>query len=227
MIGRLGFLWMLISCPALLFAQSYDFSSQLDVQNNAIYHEIIKQHPEKALVEITTGQTGIALDIRYATANNFMHRPMYKQSRAFVRKPVYDALLKVEAQLKPLGLGLKIFDAYRPYTVTVAFYEMAKDTNFVANPKTGSRHNRGCAVDLTLIDLKTGKDLPMPTGFDSFEKQAYSDYTDLSAEVIKNRALLKKVMEKNGFKQLKTEWWHFDFSGLKDYELLDVPFNSL
>lgn len=208
-------------------AQNHDYSSQLGVQNTAAYYKTVREHPEKALEEITTRQTGIVLDIRYATSNNFMKRPMYGQSRAFVRKPVYEALVELEKYLRQLGLGLKIFDAYRPYSVTVQFYEMAHDTNFVADPKKGSRHNRGCAVDLTLIDLKTGKELSMPTGFDSFEKQAYSDYTDLDPDVIRNRSLLKTLMEKRGFKQLSTEWWHFDYSGWENYELLDVPFNKL
>jgi len=193
----------------------------------ADYSLQIKTSPEKKLIELIKVVPGIKLDIKYATADNFMHRAMYKQARAFARAPVAEALKKVQADLKLQGFGLKIFDAYRPYTVTVDFFNMAKDTNFVANPKLGSKHNRGCAVDLTIIDLKTGKELNMPTPFDSFSRKAASAYSDLPAEQIKNRELLKSVMTAHGFAPLKTEWWHFDFTGWQTYELLDVPFQKL
>src|SRR5690606_11590550 len=116
-----------------------------------------------------------------------------------------------QAELKPLGYGLKIYDGYRPYDVTVAFYEAFRDTVFVASPYTGSRHNRGCAVDLTLIDLKTGKELEMPTPYDSFTKEAHAEYRDIPATAFKNRELLQRVMLKHGFRIYPDEWWHFDF----------------
>lgn len=187
----------------------------------------IKTSPDKRLVEISKAIPGIKLDIKYATKDNFMRRVMYSQARAFTRAPVVEALKQVQAELKQQGLGLKIYDAYRPYAVTVAFFKMTPDTNFVANPKLGSKHNRGCAIDLSIIDLKTGKELDMPTPFDSFSRKAASAYTDLPADQIKNRELLKAVMLAHGFTALKTEWWHFDFNGWQKYELLDVPFGSL
>ena len=122
---------------------------------------------------------------------------------------------------------MKIFDAYRPYTVTRKFFEIASDKNFVANPKDGSRHNRGCAIDLTLINLKTGKELAMPTPYDSFAPEAASDFNDLPMDVIKNRDLLRTVMEKNNFRVLNNEWWHFDFIGWRNFELMDIPFEDL
>jgi len=152
---------------------------------------------------------------------------MYPQARAFARLPVVLALKQVEAALKLQGLGLKIFDAYRPYAVTVKFYELIKDTDFVADPAKGSKHNRGCAIDLTIIELKTGKELDMPTSFDSFSKKAASNYIDLPKQEIADRALLKNVMQAHGFTELPTEWWHFDYNGWKNYELLDVPFSAL
>lgn len=187
----------------------------------------IKTSPDKRLVEISKAIPGIKLDIKYATKDNFMHRAMYSQARAFARAPVVEALKQVQAELKLQGLGLKIYDAYRPYAVTVAFFKMTPDTNFVANPKLGSKHNRGCAIDLSIISLKTGKELDMPTPFDSFSRKAASAYADLPANQIQNRELLKVVMQSHGFKALKTEWWHFDFNGWQKYELLDVPFGSL
>jgi len=152
---------------------------------------------------------------------------MYQQARAFARLPVVKALQQVEADLQTRGLGLKIYDAYRPYSVTVKFYEMAKDTNFVANPRQGSKHNRGCAVDLSLIDLKTGKELDMPTGFDSFSRKAAANYPAVSPTQLNNRELLKTIMQAHGFKVLNTEWWHYDFNGWAGYELLDIPFGAL
>lgn len=191
------------------------------------YATQIKAHPEKRLVELTKVIPGLKLDIKYATKDNFMHRAMYRQARAFARAPVAEALKQVQADLKQKGLALKIYDGYRPYAVTVDFFKFTPDTNFVAKPRRGSIHNRGCAIDLSLIDLKTGKELNMPTPFDSFSRKAASNYPDLSAEQIKNRELLKTVMQAHGFDELKTEWWHFDFIGWKQYELLDVPFEKL
>jgi D-alanyl-D-alanine dipeptidase len=140
---------------------------------------------------------------------------------------VVESLSKVQNELNKLGLGLKIFDGYRPYSVTVKFFDIATDKSFVANPKDGSRHNRGCAIDLTLINLRTGKELEMPTPYDSFAPEAAADFKDLRQLVIQNRDLLRSTMEKNGFKVLTNEWWHFDFNGYKSFEIMDIPFENL
>lgn len=195
-----------------------------DVQS---YKEQVKLDSNKTLVEIKKYIPNIALDIRYATTNNFMGEQMYASSGAFTRLPVVRALQKVQKELNQQGLGLKIFDGYRPYTVTVAFYEKQKDSVFVAAPWKGSRHNRGCAIDLTIIDLKTGKELKMPTGFDDFTKKAYADYSGASKKATENRELLKAVMSKNGFTVYKEEWWHYDFNNWKDYDLTDISFEEL
>lgn len=197
------------------------------VSNKKEYLKSVRQNRNMQLVELKKVVPDIKLDIRYATTNNFMHRKMYRQARAFSRLPVANALKAVQADLKKLGYGLKIFDGYRPYAVTVDFYKYASDKHFVADPKKGSKHNRGCAVDLTIIDLKTGKDVPMPTGYDAFDKKAAADYTDLPENILKNRALLKDVMQKHGFSMLKNEWWHFDFTGWKNYPVMDIPFEAL
>lgn len=156
-----------------------------------------------------------------------MKQVMYKQARAFARKPVVDRLKRIQTDLNRKGYGLKIFDAYRPYAVTIAFYKKASDKAFVANPKKGSRHNRGCAVDLTLIDLKTGKELEMPTAYDSFAPQASPTFKDLPVQVIKNRDYLVSVMARYGFRVIDNEWWHYDFTGWKNYDLMDIPFEKL
>lgn len=191
------------------------------------YDSLVAKNPNQALVELDKFVPGIVLDIKYATSDNLMHRPVYKTAQAFLRLPAAEALKAVELKLRPMGYGLKIFDGYRPYRATVAFYEQYHDTTFVASPYTGSRHNRGCAVDLTLIDLKTGKELSMPTPFDSFDKTAAADYAALPPEVLKNRALLQRVMLAHGFLVLPSEWWHFDFAGWQQYPVTDIPFEEL
>lgn len=191
------------------------------------YRQGIDRDSNLRLVEIKKYIPGLRLDIRYATADNFARQPVYSEARAFARLPVVMALKAVEEELNAQGLGLKIYDAYRPYAVTLKFFEIAEDKNFVANPKNGSRHNRGCAVDLTLIKLRTGKELRMPTPYDSFAPEAAAAYDDLPKKVLRNRALLTTVMEKHGFKVLANEWWHFDFNTWKEFDLMDIPFNQL
>jgi D-alanyl-D-alanine dipeptidase len=208
-------------------AQHYQYIDSSKVMGLKRYNQYIKAYPGSRLVEIKKYIPEIALDIRYATTNNFTHHQMYKQARAFARLPVVLALKQVEADLKTRGLGLKIYDAYRPYAITVKFYEVTPDTNFVADPRKGSKHNRGCAIDLSLIDLKTGKELDMPTGFDSFSKKAAANYPNLPPQEITNRTLLKNAMQAHGFKVIGTEWWHFDFTGWSHYPLLDIPFSQI
>lgn len=187
----------------------------------------VKTDPNNELVEIKKAIPNIKLDIRYATRNNFMQQVMYKQARAFARKPVVESLKKIQKELNKKGYGLKIFDGYRPYAVTVEFYKKASDKNFVANPAKGSKHNRGCAVDLTLIDLKTGKEIPMPTPYDSFLAAAAAKYEKVSPEAKKNRDFLIAIMGKYQMNVLENEWWHYDFSGWKNYDLMDIPFEKL
>jgi alpha-L-fucosidase len=198
------------------------------VSTMAAYKSGYAHDPQQQIVYLPDMIPGIKLDIRYATANNLMRRPMYKTPAAFLRLPAAKALLAVEQDLQPLGYGLKIYDGYRPYRVTVAFYEAYHDTDFVASPYTGSRHNRGCAVDLTLIDLKTGKELFMPTPYDAFTKQASATWTDgLSEEALRNRKILQDVMLKHGFVIYPAEWWHFDFAGWQHYPVTDITFEDL
>ncbi len=197
------------------------------VNDYKTYKSICKKKPNSELIEIRKAIPNVVLDIRYATKNNFMKQVMYGQARAFARKPVVEKLKKIQGILNKQGYGLKIFDAYRPYAITVAFWEKASDKNFVANPAKGSKHNRGCAVDLTIIDLKTGKDLPMPTPYDSFAPEAAPHFENLAPEIIKNRDFLIATMQANGFKVIYNEWWHFDFNGWQEYDLMDIPFEKL
>jgi zinc D-Ala-D-Ala dipeptidase len=146
---------------------------------------------------------------------------------SFLREPVAAALKKVQEELKGMGLGIKIFDAYRPYSVTVKFWELVKDERYVAHPAKGSGHNRGAAVDLTIIQLKTGTELNMGTGFDNFSDTAHQDYTRLPEEVLQNRQLLRSTMVKHGFRIYSEEWWHYSWPEAATFELLDIDFKKL
>jgi len=193
------------------------------VRSAAEYDRLVAADPDKRLVEITD----IPRDVRYATTDNFMHQKLYPVAKVFLRRPAAIALHDVERELAREGLGLKLFDGYRPYRVTVRMWKPIRNPDFVADPVKGSRHNRGAAVDLTLIDLRTGAELPMPTGYDAFTPKARQDFNDLPAEAISNRAKLRDVMTRHGFDPLPSEWWHFDFRGWEKFELLDLPLEKM
>ncbi|SMO40580.1 M15 family metallopeptidase [Solitalea koreensis] len=197
------------------------------VSDVEVYKQQVAKDSSNELVEIKKCIPNIVLDIRYATSNNFMEEPVYTTVAAFTRLPVVRALQKIQHELNKQGLGLKIFDAYRPYSVTVAFFEKKKDSVFLALPSKGSRHNRGCAIDLTIVKLKNGKELKMPTPYDSFSTKAYADCADLPKNVIKNRELLKSIMSKYGFTVYKEEWWHYDYNGWKAFDHTDLTFEQL
>ncbi|RNI27012.1 M15 family metallopeptidase [Rufibacter latericius] len=197
------------------------------VNTKALYQDLVAQDPKQELVELQSYIPGLVLDIKYATADNLVKEPVYNIATAYARKPVADALKKIQEELKPLGLGLKIYDGYRPYHVTELFFKKVKRKAYVANPKNGSRHNRGCAIDLTLINLKDGKELEMPTPYDATVVQSHPDYPHVSEQVKKNRALLINTMQRHGFTVFHNEWWHFDFNDWPKYPLMDIRFKDL
>ncbi|MDE3185849.1 MAG: M15 family metallopeptidase [Bacteroidota bacterium] len=198
------------------------------INNTKILQKEIEEDPANDMVNLQNFIPSIKLDLKYATIQNFMHQKLYPPIKTtFLRKPAAVNLKKVVEELKKQNLSVKIFDAYRPYSITEKMWEKVKDDRYAADPAKGSGHNRGAAVDLTLIDLKTGKELPMGTGFDNFSDTAHPDFTGLQAEVLKHRNLLKRVMEENGFKQLSTEWWHFYLPNSSSFELLDISFGEL
>ncbi len=216
--------------PTILFAQDTVLNKYgLWVINDVkTLNATIKHNNNKQMVDIEQLIPNIILDLRYATANNFMHKKLYPSvASTYMRLPAAKALQLVQAELNQRGLGLKVFDAYRPYSVTEKMWEPIKDDRYVANPKGGSGHNRGTSVDLTIINLNTNKELPMGTGYDDFSDTAHHTFTALPQEILQNRTLLKNIMEKNGFKALETEWWHFSLANAKDFELLDIPFKKL
>ncbi len=181
------------------------------------------------LIELTQLDSTFKLDIRYATTNNFIHQKVYTEPRAFLQKPAAEALIQVHKEFKKLGYGIIIFDGYRPWWVTKKFWDETPDSlkDFVADPKKGSRHNRGCAVDLTLYELKTGNPLSMPSDYDEFNSTAHPNYTGATPEQTKNRDLLIRIMEKNGFLVYEYEWWHFDYKGWEKYQIENVKFEEI
>jgi zinc D-Ala-D-Ala dipeptidase len=181
------------------------------------------------LVELNTLDPTIKLDIRYASTNNFLSTPMYSQARAFLQRPAAEALVRANHELRAKGYGLLIHDGYRPWYVTKMFWEATPNDKkiFVADPKDGSRHNRGCAVDLTLYDLKTGAAVKMPSGYDEMSQRAYADYPGGTPEERERRELLRAAMEKEGFTVYPQEWWHFDYKDWKYYPILNVRFEDL
>ncbi|HMP99186.1 MAG TPA: M15 family metallopeptidase [Cyclobacteriaceae bacterium] len=217
---------MIAACSTSSTEYRYPYGLQ-PANTLAAYQQQVKDNPENELIDLEYFIPGIVLDIRYATTNNFTAEQIYQLPKAFARKPVAEALLKIQQALQADGLGLKIYDAYRPYAATVKFYEVYHDTTYVASPYRGSRHNRGCAVDLTLIQLDTGEELKMPTSYDSFEEMAHADYPLQDEEALRNRELLKAIMQQHGFKVYAAEWWHYDFIGWENFELLDIPFEVL
>ena len=179
------------------------------------------------LVEVKKVIPNVVLDIRYATTNNFTGQILYDNDRTFLRRAVAKNLGAAQKEFNEMGLGIKIYDAYRPLSVQRKMWAVFPQEGYVANPAKGSRHNRGAAVDLTLVSLKDGKELPMPSGYDEFSEKAHRNYMGASAEEIRNRELLERVMEKHGFKGIHTEWWHFDDVNSKKYELLDIDSSQI
>lgn len=191
------------------------------------YKKSIKGDINKKLVPLKNYITPLISDWKYATTDNFTRQILYINPVAYVRLPVAIALKKVQEQLALKGLSLKFFDAYRPYTVTEKMWKIVPDDRYAANPATGSGHNRGAAVDVTLVKISTAEELSMPTGFDDFSEKAHHAYKNLPADVLRNRALLKTTMEKYGFAALSTEWWHYFLPGAARFELLNLSFTQL
>jgi zinc D-Ala-D-Ala dipeptidase len=222
--SNFGFLLLVLACTTAAVIPENRYGLRV-VSDASTYERLVRADPDKRLVDLAS--LGIPLDIRYATPDNFMKRPLYPLAKAYLRAPAARALLNVQRALAAEGIGIKVYDAYRPYRVTQAMWEPIQDPDYVADPARGSRHNRGAAVDLTLIDLETGRELPMPTPYDDFTPRAHHDFADLPVEVVANRARLRDVMTNHGFDPLPSEWWHYDLRGWERYELMDVPLDDL
>lgn len=181
------------------------------------------------LVELIKLDPTIKLDIRYTTSNNFLGRPVYKEARAFLQRPAAEALVRAHRKLREKGYGLLVFDGYRPWSVTKIFWDSTppEKRQFVADPKQGSRHNRGCAVDLTLFDLRTGEEVEMPGGYDEMTERSHPNYQGGTQEQRRVRDILRQAMEAEGFTVFEVEWWHFDYKDWRKYPILDISFDQI
>jgi len=223
-----GIVFMLASFPSFSQDTVLNKYGLWVINSPAQLKRTMQRDPAKAMIDLKEQIPGIVLDLRYAGNNNFMHVKLYPAiTTTYLRKAAADSLKLIQQELNEKGFGLKIFDAYRPYSVTEIMWEPVKDDRYAADPKKGSGHNRGVAVDLTLINLQTHAELQMGTGFDNFSDTAHHAFTNLPEEVLQNRLLLKNIMEKHGFKALDTEWWHYYLPNAKDYELMDLSFKQL
>jgi D-alanyl-D-alanine dipeptidase len=181
------------------------------------------------LIELNQLDPTIKLDIRYATARNFLGAPLYLQARAYMQRPAAEAVARASQHLHQLGYGLLIHDSYRPWYVTEMFWQgtPADKRKFVANPAKGSKHNRGCAVDLTLYNLKTGDPIRMTGGYDEMSERSYPFYPGGTSNQRWHRDLLRHVMESEGFTVDGNEWWHFDYKDWPQYPILNLTFEDL
>ena len=178
------------------------------------------------MVDLQKNVPGLKVDIRYATADNFMKEVLYAEARCLLRREVAEKIVRVQKRLAEQGLSLKIFDAYRPLSVQKKMWAKFPLEGYVADPAKGSNHNRGAAVDVTLAD-KDGNELPMPSAYDEFSERAHAAYAGGTDAERQNRKTLKEAMEAEGFTGISTEWWHFNDKDAKNYPVLDLPFSSV
>lgn len=194
----------------------------------SVYRQQQAQDSNYRMIELKTLIPDITYDLHYATTSNFTGQQLYRNGdKTFLRLPAAMALVGVQKLLKEKGLGIKVWDAYRPHGATKLMWHLVQDERYVANPAKGSGHNRGLAIDLTLIDLQTGTELDMGTGFDHFTDTAHHAFRALHPKVFQNRLLLKQTMEAAGFKALSTEWWHYYWPNDRNYDVLDIDFKKL
>ena len=225
---RFCFLFILIIFTACHSQQTLKLDLPLSkyglpvVNDVNIYKKIVKADADNKLLDMRSLTPDAQFDVTYATPNNLIKRAVYPTADVFMRKPAALALKSVHEKLKKQGLGLVLFDGYRPYRVTEIFYEEIKDTTYVADPRKGSRHNRGMAIDLSMFDLKTGKRVSMPSAYDETTPRAFHSYMDSDSASLKHREILKNAMTEVGFEINNHEWWHYDFKGYKTCYTYDL-----
>ena len=180
-------------------------------------------------VDIKREDRTVNLDIRYGRQDNFLRRKFYPTEDAFLHRPVSEDLLRAHREFKELGFGILIFDAYRPFSVTKAFWDLAdlEQKNYLANPAKGSNHNRGCAVDCSLYSLESGEHVTMPSDFDEMNEKAWVNFTGGTSESRKVRDLFIEKMQSNGFKVASNEWWHFDHPLRFEMPISDLSFKEI
>ena len=216
-------LFIIVSLVAYQFSAAQELSV---VSKSKAFKKQVANDSLHAMVSLNNYLPSASFDLRYATTENFTGQKLYTDTKTtYVRLAVAKALVNVQKELAKDGYNLKIWDAYRPYAVTKKMWELIGDERYVANPAKGSGHNRGLAIDLTLI--KEGKEVAMGTGFDNFSDTAHHEFSQLPEDVLQNRKRLKTVMEKHGFRALETEWWHYSWPNDRNYDVLDLRFKDL
>lgn len=178
-------------------------------------------------VELATLDPTLVIDLPYASEKNFTKQKLYPVARCFLRREVAENLIEAHRCLAEFGIGIKVWDGYRPQSVQYRMWEVAPKPGFVGDPKRGSKHNRGAAVDVTLVNLATGSELEMPTQYDEFSVRAHSNYLKVPLNVFENRKLLQETMRAHGFTTIQNEWWHFDYRGAERFSLEDIPIETL
>ena len=211
-IFRIYSLWVLLWV-------SLSVSAQITQGENSSQSKMLKGK----FVNIKSLSNDFILDIKYATADNFLKQAVYDCGECYLREATAKALLAAQKEFVKRGYSLKLFDCYRPLSVQKKMWKILPGTHYVANPAKGSKHNRGAAVDLTLVNLATGKELDMGTPFDTFSPRAHHTYTQLPKEVLDNRKLLKEVMDKYNFKSIYSEWWHYEYRPEMISPVEDLP----
>lgn len=220
-------IWMLaLTASEAQGQQKNPYHLPLTTSKRAYYAQV-DSNPNLEMIDLEKLIPGLKTDIRYATENNFTHKILYAKAGLFLRKAAAVKLQAVQDSLSAMGLCLVVFDGYRPYSTTLAMWEVVPDDRYAANPANGSGHNRGIAVDVTLANISTGQQLPMPTDFDDFTDTAHHDFMNLDSIVLANRATLKNVMVHFGFRPLATEWWHFSLPEPQQYPLMNMSFRKL
>lgn len=200
------------------------------IENPQYYSQEVANNKSLELTELKTLIPDLLYDLRYATKNNFTGKRLYPSgtSSAFLRSEAANALKLVAEDLRKQGYYLKIYDAYRPYSVTEKFWKLIGDERYVAHPRGGSGHNRGLAVDLTLVSVATGKEIEMGTGYDDFNEIAWHGAEGISENAKANREVLKNAMLQHGFRLFETEWWHYSWPNTNNlYDVMDIPFRKI
>ncbi len=199
------------------------------IESTAEFKQSTIIEPKLRLVELKSIIPHIQYDLKYATKDNFTKVRLYPAltKHTYLRNDPAKALARAAKELEEKGLGILVWDAYRPYHVTVKFWNLIKDERYVAHPAKGSGHNRGIAIDMTVYDLKTGALLEMPTTFDDFSEKAHHGFEGITALQKANREMLRTIMEKHGFIKFQTEWWHYYWPNGEQYDVLDFSFNQI
>lgn len=182
-------------------------------------------HTIQGLIDLEKLDNSFIIDMKYASYDNFMGKKLYPLNKCILQLETAKKLINANNYAKALGYKLKVLDAYRPLSIQNLMWETLSDDNFVAPPTRGSKHNRGCAVDITLVNFD-GNELEMPSIFDDFSEKAWITYTSAAEHQLQNREFLAKIMTSNGFERIKTEWWHFNDAEFNKYPLLDICLES-